>query len=246
MLQSVGKWLQRVILYFLLFTRMKKNILVLVLLVSILTLPGCFKKNTPAPMDTTNTEKTADVVADANVVAAGDTIVVNYVGKFEDGKVFDTSLEAVAKESDLYNEMRTYEPLSFPVGAGQMIPGFDKGVVGMKKGEKKSITITPAEGYGEIREDLVQKLPLSGFQGAGIEPKVGETYNFQVAQGKVLKVEGQEVTIDFNHFLAGKTLVFDIEVVDIIKWGAAVPAAAPVEVAPADVAAETGSVATGN
>lgn len=221
----------------------------------ILTLPGCFKKNTPAPMDDKTNEpaNTADAGADANVVAAGDTIKVNYVGKFEDGKVFDTSIESVAKESDLYNEARPYEPLAFTVSAGQMIPGFDKGVLGMKKGDKKTITVSPADGYGEIREDLVQKLPLSGFQGAGIEPKVGETYNFQVAQGKVLKIEGQEVTIDFNHFLAGKTLIFDVEIIDISKAGSApapMPQPAAIQEPTAEAAAtgttDTGSVATGN
>ncbi len=204
-------------------------------------------------MDDTTPDQanTADAGVDANVVAAGDTIKVNYVGKFEDGKVFDTSLEAVAKESELYNELREYTPLEFTVSAGQMIPGFDKGVVGMKKGDKKTINIAPADGYGEIREDLVQKLPLSGFQGAGIEPKVGETYNFQVAQGTVLKIEGEEVTIDFNHFLAGKTLVFDVEIIDIMKAGTApqAPSAVlPTEPTAAETgaAAETGSVATGN
>lgn len=228
---------------------MKKNFwLLTIVAMSILILPGCFKKNTPAPME----DKTPDQenTADANVVAAGDTIRVNYVGKFEDGKVFDTSLEAVAKESELYNELREYTPLEFTVSAGQMIPGFDKGVIGMKKGEKKSITILPADGYGEIREDLVQKLPLSGFQGAGIEPKVGETYNFQVAQGTVLKVEGEEVTIDFNHFLAGKTLIFEIELIEIIKAGTApqAPSAVlPTEPSVAETGAtDTGSVATGN
>lgn len=235
---------------------MKKNVLVLsVLMLGILTLPGCFKKNTPAPMD--DTTKTPDAAApagaNADMVEAGDTIKVNYVGKLEDGSVFDTSLMDIAKTANLYNEAREYTPLEFTVAAGQMIPGFDKGVVGMKKGEKKTMTIVPADAYGDIREDMVQQLPLSKFKEAGIEPKIGETYNFQIAQGKVIKIEGENVTMDFNHFLAGKTLIFDVEIVDIMKAGSAPAPTDPTaamptaEVAPAAaVAAETGTAGTGS
>ncbi|USN56024.1 MAG: peptidylprolyl isomerase [Candidatus Peribacteria bacterium] len=137
------------------------------------------------------------------------------MGSLEDGTVFDTSREDVSKENDLYNPARPYEPLTFTLGGGQMIPGFDKGVVGMKVGERKVLTIAPADAYGEKKEELIQQVPLSGFTAGGITPQVGETYTIGFAQGTVTAIEGENVTMDFNHFLAGKTLKFDVELVSI-------------------------------
>lgn len=100
-----------------------------------------------------------------------------------------------------------------------MIPGFDAGVVGMEVGDSKTITIPPEDGYGPVNPELVQVLPLSGFNEAGIDPVVGETYNFGIAQGTILEINDEEETveIDFNHFLAGKTLVFEVELVEIVQ-----------------------------
>ncbi|HII02767.1 TPA: FKBP-type peptidyl-prolyl cis-trans isomerase, partial [Methanosarcinaceae archaeon] len=72
-------------------------------------------------------------------IESGDIISVDYVGELEDGTVFDTSVKEVAVEAGIYNEQREYEPLTFTVGAGQMIKGFDEGVVGMKVGEEKTL-----------------------------------------------------------------------------------------------------------
>jgi peptidylprolyl isomerase len=79
----------------------------------------------------------------ASGVKAGDTVKVDYTGKLEDGTVFDSSTD---------EQFGHVQPLEFTVGAGQMIPGFDKGVVGMKVGEEKTITIPPEEGYGDQQQ----------------------------------------------------------------------------------------------
>jgi len=78
-------------------------------------------------------------------VSPGDTISVNYIGRLDDGTVFDTSYEDIAKKEGIYTPQRIYEPLIFEVGAGQVIKGFDEAVIGMKVNETKEIVIPPGE-----------------------------------------------------------------------------------------------------
>lgn len=95
------------------------------------------------------------------VVKSGDKITVDYIGRLNEKEVFDTSVESVAKAAALFNPQRNYsEGLSFTVGAGEMIPGFDEGVVDMKVGETKTITIPAEKAYGERNEELVFRVPL--------------------------------------------------------------------------------------
>tara|TARA_Y100001937_G_scaffold90249_1_gene122079 strand:- start:46 stop:462 length:417 start_codon:yes stop_codon:yes gene_type:complete len=138
------------------------------------------------------------------MVKEGNTVKVHYTGKFEDDKVFDTSKER--------------EPISFKVGAGMMIPGFENGVVGLKEGESKTLKITPEEGYGQRNNDLVNEIPLERLP-EGVER--GALLQAQTEQGpmNVVVSEVKETTamIDANHPLAGKNLVFDIELVEIVE-----------------------------
>lgn len=134
----------------------------------------------------------------------GDTVSVNYVGRLEDGQVFDTS------------EGRG--PLSFEVGAQQVIPGFEEAVRGQDVGDKKTVTIPPEQGYGERDDRLVQKMPAAQVQGEGLD--VGAVVGLQDESGRpfqatVVGKDDESITLDFNHMLAGKTLVFDIEVVEV-------------------------------
>ncbi|MFW6376081.1 MAG: FKBP-type peptidyl-prolyl cis-trans isomerase [Thermoplasmatota archaeon] len=82
-------------------------------------------------------------------VKDGDFVKVDYTGRLEDGTIFDSSIEEVAKKSNYYDENRNYEPLGFTVGQGELIPGFEDGVKGMSEGEKKEVEIPPEEGYGK-------------------------------------------------------------------------------------------------
>lgn len=93
-------------------------------------------------------------------VKTGDKISVDYTGSLEDGKVFDTSIYSVARENNLFTPGREYKPLNFTVGKGEMIQGFDEGVVGMKVGETKTLTILPEKGYGLINPLLIQAYPI--------------------------------------------------------------------------------------
>ncbi|AKB29333.1 FKBP-type peptidyl-prolyl cis-trans isomerase SlyD [Methanosarcina siciliae C2J] len=146
-------------------------------------------------------------------VENGDTISVDYVGKLEDGTVFDTSEKEAANEAGIYNEMRDYKPLTFTVGAGQMIKGFDEGVVGMKVGEEKTLEIPPEEAYGEYMEEFVRELPRNAVN---FTPEIGmQLATENGLRGKITEVGKENFIVDFNHELAGKTLIFKIKVVSL-------------------------------
>lgn len=134
----------------------------------------------------------------------GSRVKVHYTGKFEDGSVFDTSLQ----------EGR--QPLEFTIGEGRMIPGFESGLIGMEIGEKKTITMTPNDAYGETRDDLLFEVPISNVP-PNVE--VGATLQAELQDGKpfmftVTEIKHDTVILDGNHPLAGKNLTFDIEVVE--------------------------------
>jgi FKBP-type peptidyl-prolyl cis-trans isomerase 2 len=149
------------------------------------------------------------------VVKAGDTVQVDYIGKLENGTVFDTSKEDVAKQAGIYVSGRTYAPLAFVVGSGQMIKGFDNGVIGMKVGEEKTIKIPPEEAYGEYDKSKVQAIPIKSLN-LTVVPKVGQVFGDQYGnQFRVIAVNDTYITLDANSELAGKTLVFDIKLISI-------------------------------
>ena len=133
-----------------------------------------------------------------------DNVKVHYRGTFTDGEVFDSSAGR--------------EPLAFTVGAGQMIKGFDQAVEGMELNEKKVVNIPAAEAYGERNEELMQEIPKSQLP-ADMDPQVGQKLVASSPQGQqevlVAAVSDDTITIDVNHPMAGKELVFEIELVEI-------------------------------
>ncbi len=138
-------------------------------------------------------------------VKEGDAVKVHYTGKLEDGTVFDSSRER--------------DPLKVNVGAGELIPGFEKSLMGMEPGQSKTVTLAPEEAYGERREDLVVDVGKDQFP-ENIEPKVGERLQVKQPDGsmvnvQITKMEDDKVTLDANHPLAGQKLTFDLELVDI-------------------------------
>ena len=140
-----------------------------------------------------------------NQVKNGDTVKVHYHGKLTDGTTFDSS------------EGR--QPLEFEVGSGSVIPGFDNGVVGMSVGDKKTINIPSEEAYGEVEEDRFLEFPIDRFP-PDLKPEVGMTLTMSDGNGQqfpvvISDVRDNVVILDANHPLAGKDLVFDIELMDI-------------------------------
>jgi peptidylprolyl isomerase len=147
----------------------------------------------------------------------GDTVHLEYTGRFESGDIFDTSDIETAKTAGIYNDQRSYEPLVVKVGTGQIIRGLDRALLGMEKGEKKEVTVNPEEGYGEKRPELIQQVLMNVFRQSGIDPKEGMMIGTQNGAAIVTGVSEDAVELDFNHPLAGKTLVFEVQVLEIEK-----------------------------
>ena len=138
-------------------------------------------------------------------VKENDTVQVHYTGKLVNGHVFDSSLER--------------EPLQVQLGQGQLIPGFEQGLIDMAVNEKKTITIAKEEAYGEVNKDLFQKVPLTELP-EDIKPEVGMGLVGSRPDGteqlfRVAEVEDTYIVLDANHPLAGHDLIFDLELVAI-------------------------------
>ncbi|HWQ47350.1 MAG TPA: peptidylprolyl isomerase [Methanosarcina sp.] len=155
---------------------------------------------------------------DSREVKSGDTVKVDYTGKLENGTVFDTSKEDVAKQAGIYVDGREYAPLTFVVGSGQVIQGFDEGVIGMKVGEEKTLTIPPEKAYGEYEKARILDVPIEelNLSNRSEIPEAGQTLRDTYGnQYKVIAVNDTHITLDANHELAGKTLIFDIKLISI-------------------------------
>jgi peptidylprolyl isomerase len=139
------------------------------------------------------------------LVKEGDTITLRYKGSLDDGMVFDSSEGG--------------QPLSFKVGGGQVIQGFDDGVRGMEVGGTRQINIPADQAYGEYHEELVTVLPRTAFP-PDVTPAIGLGFELELPSGesmpvRIIDVEGDEITLDANHLLAGEALHFDVLLVSI-------------------------------
>jgi len=137
----------------------------------------------------------------------GDIVKVDYTGTLSDGTQFDSSIGK--------------QPLQFTVGAGQMIAGFDAAVLGMKVGEKKTVTIPAAQAYGALDESLIFEVDRANLP-ANINPQIGMKLQMTQNDGSTVVVTIKEVNeltvvMDANHELAGKDLTFEITLVEIVK-----------------------------
>lgn len=138
------------------------------------------------------------------IVEVNSSVTVNYTGRLADGSVFDSSL----------TEGR--EPLKATLGQGSLIPGFEKGLLGMKEGDKKVVEIPSDEAYGSTREDLVVEVPKDRVPETVSEGQMLQTMTPQGPMNVIVKeVKEDVVIIDGNHPLAGKDLIFDLELVSI-------------------------------
>jgi FKBP-type peptidyl-prolyl cis-trans isomerase 2 len=140
-----------------------------------------------------------------NQVKENNTVKVNYTGKLSDGQVFDSS--------------EGKEPIEFTLGQGQLIPGFEKGLIDMKLNEKKTITVAKEEAYGDVNKDLIQEVKKTELP-QDMTPEVGMGLVSKSPDGQemnlmVVEVKDESIVIDGNHPLAGKELVFDLEVIEI-------------------------------
>ncbi len=140
-----------------------------------------------------------------NIIEKGDYVSLLYVGRFENGRVFDRSQDG--------------KPLKFVAGLGQVIPGLDAAIMGLTRDAEKVITIPAEKAYGKHNATLVRSFPLAAVP-KNVTPEVGVVLKLQTKDGKavpgrIVQVKDENVVVDLNHPLAGKTLVFSIKVIDI-------------------------------
>jgi FKBP-type peptidyl-prolyl cis-trans isomerase 2 len=137
---------------------------------------------------------------------SGDTVKIHFTGKMQDETVVETSQDR--------------GPLEFKIGQGDVISGLEQGIIGMQVGDKKTLTISPEEAFGLPREELMVDLSKDDIP-EGIKLAVGVHLNIQASDGqtfkvKVVDVKEDTVTLDANHPLAGVTLIFDVELIEIV------------------------------
>ncbi|MFC2175010.1 peptidylprolyl isomerase [archaeon] len=148
-------------------------------------------------------------------IKEGDFVLLDYTGR-TNGQVFDTTEEKVAKDNNIFIEERVYRPLVVAAGKGDLIKGMDKALVGMEKGGEKKLTIQPDEGYGPRDAKLIKVVPLKVFTDNKLNPFPGMPVQLDNMTARVQSVSGGRVRVDFNHELAGRTLDFDLKVVNVL------------------------------
>jgi FKBP-type peptidyl-prolyl cis-trans isomerase SlpA len=140
------------------------------------------------------------------MIKEGSKVKAHYTGRLTNNDVFDTSL----------TDGR--DPIEFVIGQGQLIPGFENGILGLSTGDKKTIEIPAVDAYGEYRDDLRLTVPKSNVpEGIEIGHSLQANVNDQIVQFMVRQVDENEVVVDANHPLAGQTLIFDIEILDVAE-----------------------------
>lgn len=135
----------------------------------------------------------------------GDTVRVHYMGKLDDGTVFDTTM--------------THEPVEFTIGTRQVIPGFEQAVIGLEPGESVTVRVPALKAFGAYRPEMVQSVHPSQLPN-GLEPEVGQQLQIPRSDGnpflvRVTEVSDASITLDANHPLAGQDLTFNVRLVEI-------------------------------
>ncbi len=135
----------------------------------------------------------------------GDKVKVHYTGRLENGEVFANSKDG--------------EPLEFTIGSGELITGLEKGIIGMEVREAKTITVPPEEAYGPRSKELVAKIRKADLP-EQISPAIGLELRLRRPDGshidlQITDMDEDTITLDANHPLAGNTLVFNVELVEI-------------------------------
>jgi FKBP-type peptidyl-prolyl cis-trans isomerase 2 len=133
----------------------------------------------------------------------GNVVKIHYEAKIGN-RIIDSSLEK--------------KPLEFKVGQGDVIKGLDEAVIGLKSGEKKTVTIPPEKAYGKRREGLTQKMPRNKFRAKGLEK--GNIIRYKTDKGAVryatiAEIKGDNIIFDLNHPLAGQKITFDLEILEV-------------------------------
>ena len=139
-------------------------------------------------------------------ISVGDEVKIHYLAKLQNGEIVENT--------------QGKEPFLVKIGSKNLIPGLEEALIGLKKGDKKKITVPPNKGFGERKENLLQEIPKSQIQEEGKEISVGEVIELRYEDGNrqfvtVNEIKEDTVILDLNHPLSGEVLIFDVEVIDI-------------------------------
>lgn len=138
------------------------------------------------------------------MIKQGSKVKAHYTGKLTNNEVFDTSL------------VDGRDPLEFTIGEGLLIPGFENGILGLNTGDKKTVEVLPVDAYGEYKNELLATIPKTNApQGVEIGQTLQANMDGKIMQFMVRQVNEENIVVDGNHPLAGKTLIFEIEIIDV-------------------------------
>ena len=147
----------------------------------------------------------------------GDFVRVNFTGKIKDADdVFDTTYDEIAQEAGIFDDNKTYKPIPIVVGGNHLLPAIEEAIIGLDEGDKKTIEVDSENAFGPRDPSLIQLVPMREFKKQNMTPVPGMIIQSEGSTGKILTVNGGRVKVDFNHELAGRDLVYDVEVTEII------------------------------
>jgi len=148
-----------------------------------------------------------------DIIREGDFVIVDYVARVEEtGEIVDLTLEDVAKKEKIYREDGIYKPKLVIVGEGWFIKGFEEGLIGLEVGKKAEIRVPPEKGFGERDPKKIKVVPLREFRKSGVTPRPGMRVTINGKVGTIRTVTSGRVRVDFNHPLAGKTIIYEVYV----------------------------------
>jgi len=148
-------------------------------------------------------------------IQKGDFIKLNYTGKFEDGKIFDTTDEELAKKEEIFNPRGLYGGDVVIVGAGHTIEGLDEDLEGKDVGYSGTVEIPPEKAFGPINPKLVETVSITKLKDRNVHP--GLPVEVDDRRGVVSRVIGRRVTVDFNSPLAGKTVTYEYTIEKVLE-----------------------------
>lgn len=159
-------------------------------------------------------QKQSEEKEEIKTIKIGSVVLIDYAAGFENGTLFDTSIKEVAEKAGILNPNRIYQPAQVTVGQGNIVPGVEKALIGMKESEAKTVTLPPEKAYGIYSKEKIKQVPIEAFGNSTDRLKEGIPIIVQAPQGDISaiirKVGSENVTLDLNHPLAGKTVTFAI------------------------------------
>lgn len=148
------------------------------------------------------------------MISDGDFVRLSYTAKLEDGSVVDTTDENVARENGIFNENARYGDIYIIVGKGHVIPGLEEDIRGKEVGYKGTVEVPPEKAFGEYNPELKDTYSISRFRE---RPEIGQRVRIGDRIGRVERIVGRRVIVDFNHPLAGKKITFEYEIKDKLE-----------------------------